>query len=482
MKLNSLIINGITVSFLIITIGYSILNIIANKNLYNYINEDYKRLSEDYQRSLLYNNIKSKYNAYLIENFYAEISITSFIEEICTGFTFKNKPILEKIRSIKNSSSTCILLGVLGTFVGLSLMLLTINTNDIINSLPATISSMQTAFITSICGIVCSIVINILLGYNDCEQSLVQLMLKCENLLTAEVTHEKSQSIDSKIEDVKNTIKQISKSIKSIERFDQISKDLHEFNDEFIGGIEALKNLLLGSQNSIKTFDQSIRKLDKQFNILNIKFTKLFDKYDNQEDINKEILIDIKQTSKSVFESTENQYKIRDYLRNLSSSFALYERSAQDLLGKLVDHEEKITNTQANLNDEQINLDTTVKHLASVIAISSQDIDQKLNLIFDYIDIYKEAVTMASMKDDNYHRRTEEEIYDVEGYERYNEVSRYERASQSQKEAVKSSRDLSEMVRTKRRYSSNQDYIEKKSTNRLGSTSLKSLLGDDRND
>jgi len=276
--LNSLIINGITITFLIITIGYSIINIITNKSLYNHINEDYKRLSEDYQRSLLYNNIKSKYNAYLIENSYAEISITSFIEEVCTGFIFKNKPMLEKIRSIKNSSSTCILLGVLGTFVGLSLMLLTINTNDIINSLPATISSMQTAFITSICGIVCSIAINILLGYNDCEQSLVQLMLKCENLLTAEVTHEKSQSIDSKIEDVKDTIKQISKSIESIERFDQISKDLHEFNDEFIGGIEALKNLLLGSQDSIKTFDQSIRKLDKQFNILNIKFAKLFAK------------------------------------------------------------------------------------------------------------------------------------------------------------------------------------------------------------
>ena len=32
MKLNSLIINGITVSFLIITIGYSIINIIANKH------------------------------------------------------------------------------------------------------------------------------------------------------------------------------------------------------------------------------------------------------------------------------------------------------------------------------------------------------------------------------------------------------------------------------------------------------------------
>lgn len=445
--MSSSIINGITGVFLIIIIGYSIINIIANKNLYNYISEDYKRLNEDYKRSILYSNISNKYNEYLIESSYAEINIATFIEEVCTGFTFKNRAMLEKIKSIKNSSATCILLGVLGTFVGLSLMLLTINTKDIINSLPVTISSMQTAFITSICGIVCSIVINILLGYNDCEQALVQLMLKCENLLTAEITHEKSQNIDSKIEDVKNTIKQISKSIESIERFDEISKDLHEFNDEFIEGIESLKNLLFGSQDSIKTFDQSVRKLDKQFNIMNIKFTKLFDKYDNQEDINKEILIDIKQTSKSIFESTENQYKIREYIRNLSANFALYERSAQDLLSKLVDHEKQITDTQANLNNEQISLDTTVKHLASVIAISSQDIDQKLNMIFDYIDLYKEAVTMATMQDDNYKRKYEEEIYDVEGY---NEMAR-------------SSKDRG---RTKRKI------------NKLSN----SLFGDDRND
>lgn len=464
-KLNSLVINCITGVFLTITIIYSIINIVINKSLYKQINIDYISLTEDYQRTILYNNIKVKYNTYLTKNPYAQISITSFIEEICTGFTFKNKPILEKIKSIKNSSSTCILLGVLGTFVGLSLMLLTINTSDIINSLPATISSMQTAFITSICGIVCSIMINILLGHNDCEQALIQLMLKLENLLTAEITHEKSQDIDSKIEDVKDTINQISKSIESIEKFDQISKDLHEFNNEFISGIEVLKNLLLGSKDSINTFTQNIRKLDNQFSIMNIKFTKLFDKYDNQEDINKEILIDIKETSKTIFESTENQYRIKNYLRNLSASFGLYERSAKDLLCKLIEHENKITDTQANLNDEQINLDTTVKHLASVIAISSQDIEQKLNLIFDYIDIYKEAATMAAMQDDNYQKRAEEEIYDMD---RYDEILKYEK---NLNEMTKSSK---EMIVPRKKYNNHKKKFK--------NTSLKSLLGDENND
>ncbi|MBO3445937.1 MotA/TolQ/ExbB proton channel family protein [Clostridium sp. CCUG 7971] len=420
--MNNIIINSITIAFLIVIVLYSVINIILNKNLYNFISEDLIRLNENYKISLLYSDIKNKYSLYILENSHADINIASFIEEICASLKFKNRFVLDKIKRIKNASSTCILLGVLGTFIGLSMMLLSINTSDIINSLPETISSMQTAFITSIFGIVCSIILNLIIGYHDCEHILIQLMLKMENLLTSEITHQKSQDIDNKIEDVKSSIKEISISIKSIERFDQISKDLTEFNSEFINGIETLKELLDGSQNSIKIFDQNVRKLDKQFSIMNMKFTKLFDTYDNQSEINKEILLDIKETSKNISESNVNQLKMKDYLRTLSANFALYERSAQDLLNKLVEHENKIIKNQGDLNEEQVNLDTTVKHLASVIAISSQDIEQKLNMIFDYIDIYKEASTINAMQNDNYKKYSGEEIYDMEKTNESNEI------------------------------------------------------------
>lgn len=452
--MNSIIINSITIAFLIIIVSYSVINITLNKNLYNFISENLIRLNEDYKRSILYSDIKNKYSLYVLENSHADINIASFIEEVCASLKFKNKFVLDKIKRTKNASSTCILLGVLGTFIGLSMMLLSVNTNDIINSLPETISSMQTAFITSIFGIISSIVINLIMGYHDCEHILVQLMLKMENLLTAEITHQRSQDIDIKIEDVKSNIKEISTSIKSIERFDQISKDLTEFNNEFINGIESLKQLLDGSQNSIKTFDQNVRKLDKQFSIINMKFTKLFDIYDNQNEINKEILLDIKETSKNIFESNENQSKMKDYLRTLSASFALYERSAQDLLNKLVGHENRIIKTQGELNEEQINLDTTVKHLASVIAISSQDIEQKLNMIFDYIDIYKEASTINAMQNDNYKKYSSEEIYDMERTNEANEIVKYSN-----------------------RYP-NKISASKKSYNKFRSK----LIGDDRND
>lgn len=380
--MNGVVINSITIVFLIITILYSILNIISNKSLYNFIKEDYKKLNKDYKNSELYINTKAKYNKYALDNTNSNINISSFIEEMCTDFTFKDKGILERIKAIKNSSSTCVLIGVLGTFVGLSTMLLSINTNDIINSLPASINSMQTAFITSICGIICSIIINIFINRKDCESALVQLMLKLENLLTSEVTNLKAIEADNKIEELKDTIKQISKSIESFESLEEVSTNLIEFNKEFTNGIKALEDLLGESKHSIERFNKGLSSLDKQFTIINLKFNNLFDKYDLQEDISREILNDVKETSK--------------YLNELNNYFSLYESNSQDLLLKLISHENTIINNEQNFIDGGNTLNNSIERLSNIVNDLSNCMADKINLILNYMDLYKEAIEMSS--------------------------------------------------------------------------------------
>lgn len=380
--MNDIVINNITIVFLIITILYSILNIISNKSLYNFIKEDYKKLNKDYKNSELYINTKAKYNKYALDNTNYNINISSFIEEMCTDFTFKDKGILERIKAIKNSSSTCVLIGVLGTFVGLSTMLLSINTNDIINSLPASINSMQTAFITSICGIICSIIINIFINRKDCESALVQLMLKLENLLTSEVTNLKAIEADNKIEELKDTIKQISKSIESFESLEEVSTNLIEFNKEFTNGIKALEDLLGESKHSIERFNKGLSSLDKQFTIINLKFNNLFDKYDLQEDISREILNDVKETSK--------------YLNELNNYFSLYESNSQDLLLKLISHENTIISNEQNFIDGGNTLNNSIERLSNIVNDLSNCMADKINLILNYMDLYKEAIEMSS--------------------------------------------------------------------------------------
>ncbi len=390
--MEQIMINSLTIIFSLTILTYAIYKIIVNNNIYKFIETDYVKINTDHEKTELYAKVKNKYSLYVKENQNANINITTFVEEVCSGLTYKDKTILQKLRSLKNASSTTILLGVLGTFIGLSMMLLSINTQDLINSLPNTISSMQTAFITSIFGIVTSIVINTFMENKNCEYILTQLMLKIENLLTAEITHKKSKEIDTKIEDVKNTIKHISKSIESIERFDQISKDLNEFNNQFISGIEALKELLYGSQSSIEVFDQDIRKLDKQFSILNMKFKYLFDKYDGVEAVNQEILDNISSNTESIKESTVIQGKIKEYVRDAVAHLGVYERSTQDLLTKLSNHEKEMLEFNHEIIEDKNKLESSVDKLSQSITISSFELNEKLEGIFEIVETYKEVL------------------------------------------------------------------------------------------
>jgi len=81
--------------------------------------------------------------------------------------------------------------------------------------------------------------------------------------------------------------------------------------------------------------------------------------------------------------ATESQYKIKDYIKNINAGFAIYERNAQDMLSKLISHENEMTEAQRNLLEEKVTLDYTVNTLADVVADFSLDIQGKLDKVFD---------------------------------------------------------------------------------------------------
>jgi len=258
------------------------------------------------------------------------------------------------------------------------------------------IGSMQIAFATSIVGIICSVTINAYIKYKNCESILLQLMLKLENIMTVKSSNNKGEVLDSKLNEIKVCIKDISKAISAIERFDKISKDLHDFNDDFISSIEQLGNMLNGSNDSIKAFDQSIRKLDKQFSILNLKFVKLFDTYESQSEIYNEIVENVKESSKDIKTVNQSQLAIKDYIRDVNAGFALYERNIQDLMVKLISHENNLLIKQNSMNENNVTLKEDIHKLTSVINEQARSIIDQLELVFKYIDIYKEALDMSN--------------------------------------------------------------------------------------
>lgn len=397
----SIFTNPITLIFIGITLLYSVLNIIKNNNIYSFINEKLKELNLNQEESSILKIANSKYENYKASYPYSQINMNTFVEEVISDFSKDKKIIIDEIKAIKNSPSLCILLGVLGTFVGLTITLASIDKSDIVNSMTLAIGSMQIAFATSIVGIICSILINSYIKFKNCENVLLQLMLKLENIMTVKSSNDKGEVLESKLNEIKVCIKDISKAISAIERFDKISKDLHDFNDDFISSIEKLGIMLNGSHDSIKNFDQSVRKLDKQFSILNLKFVKLFDTYESQSEIYNEIILNIKESSNYIKSLNQSQITIKEYIRDVNAGFALYERNIQDLMMKLISHENNLLLKQKNMNEVNTNLKDDIKILTKTIDEQAKSITSQLELVFKYIDLYKEALDISKSLEAN---------------------------------------------------------------------------------
>jgi hypothetical protein len=96
--------------------------------------------------------------------------------------------IVKRMKLIHTFASISILVGVLGTFIGLVITLAALNPSNIDKSILKVLGGVQTAFFTSIGGILFSIAINLHSKVRNSDQLLLQVMLKTENFI-----HQKDQ-------------------------------------------------------------------------------------------------------------------------------------------------------------------------------------------------------------------------------------------------------------------------------------------------
>lgn len=135
-------INLIIILFLFVIIVYFVFKIIENNRVYLFVSLKLDEINRDYKISEFYKKVRDDYYIYSKENFYVDVNIILFIEEVVFDLKYNNLLLLEKIRSIKNLFLISILFGVLGMFVGFFIMFLCVDIKDIINLFFLIISSM----------------------------------------------------------------------------------------------------------------------------------------------------------------------------------------------------------------------------------------------------------------------------------------------------------------------------------------------------
>ena len=221
----------------------------------------------------IFNAIIEDYN-HAMQGSFRDINTQAIIERNFNG-EFKQLNLGE--RFIKNAVSLMIILGLLGTFYGLTLsigklveLLSSSGSTEVLGSMDTivtglidSVKGMSVAFITSLFGIACSVmltILNILFNVEDARESV---MVQIEEYLDNHVAFVLTQSVkEQDYERQKNVWQDSFESIGS-----KLEKNLHyvaeTMGNQFVAAAQSMTTTANELSKSIEQFDQSVQKFNE---------------------------------------------------------------------------------------------------------------------------------------------------------------------------------------------------------------------------
>ncbi|MCJ7840841.1 MotA/TolQ/ExbB proton channel family protein [Lederbergia sp. NSJ-179] len=218
------------------------------------------------------------------------IKAETFVQERFSSWRVWNMPVVSLIKLVQMTVSVFILLGVLGTFIGLTISLGSIQTaeDQLVENVTGVLSGIDVAFYTSIVGMSFSLLMTILVKALNTEYMLTDIMLMVETQLEG---HEQnglsrligvSETINQSILRLQETNQQ---SLQSIEKaftgfqeyttgLQQSARDLAAFNEGLSRNVEDFQELFQQMKMVTDGFSEGTTQLNKNFAALFAYFKK----------------------------------------------------------------------------------------------------------------------------------------------------------------------------------------------------------------
>ncbi|WP_226086028.1 MotA/TolQ/ExbB proton channel family protein [Mesobacillus sp. S13] len=286
-----------------------------NKRFYIYLENLLAAIKRNPDSSALVENILEKYQAER-KNSDLQINIPSFLESYFADFELENKNIVKSLKLIQTFASITILIGVLGTFIGLVVSLAGIDAGLADNSIMTILSGVNTAFYTSIAGIVYSITINLHSRIVNSEQLLIQLMLKIENIIHQSDLESSDMKVIHAMVEVKHAIERMGQSFIDVadfsKNFEKATQNMYQFNADFSKNTTELSHLFGDMREVSMLFNERSKQIHDDFG-------KLFDYFNQQEAIQTALVNQVQHSSEkvsAVWETQVQQQKEMSFVLN----------------------------------------------------------------------------------------------------------------------------------------------------------------------
>ncbi|MGJ9383821.1 MotA/TolQ/ExbB proton channel family protein [Salipaludibacillus sp. CF4.18] len=246
------------------------------------------------------------------------VKVETFVQQKFSSWRMFHIPVVSLMKMIQMTVSVFILVGVLGTFIGLTMSLGSIDStgDQLVENVASVLAGIDVAFYTSIVGMGLSLVMTVIIRVANTEYLLTDIMLKMESHLEGNEQNpidrliEVSETINSSIIDLRETnqesLQNIEKSFKGFQEYtiglQKAAEDLSKFNEGLSNNIQDFTVLFTNMKIVTSGFDKAATKLNDHFNDL---FT-YFDKMDKRNDRMSQAF---QYTSKKIEELAASQVK-----------------------------------------------------------------------------------------------------------------------------------------------------------------------------
>src|SRR5690625_3620646 len=119
------------------------------------------------------------------------IDVETFVQEKFSSWRLFKVPVIHLIKMIQATVSVFILIGVLGTFIGLTISLGSINSSSeqLVENVASVLSGIDVAFYTSIVGMGASLIMTLFVKVFNTEYMLTDIMLMVESNIVDDEQH-----------------------------------------------------------------------------------------------------------------------------------------------------------------------------------------------------------------------------------------------------------------------------------------------------
>ncbi|MFS0861084.1 MotA/TolQ/ExbB proton channel family protein [Fredinandcohnia sp. 179-A 10B2 NHS] len=285
------------------------------------------------------------------------VKVETFVQHKFSGWRMFNVPVVSLIKMIQMTVSIFILIGVLGTFIGLAMSLGSIDAtgDQLVENVALVLAGIDVAFYTSIAGMGLSLIMTIVTKVANTEYMLTDIMLKTESFLEGNEQDGMSrlitvsESINTSIHQLRETnqesLQSIVNSFKGFQEYtvglQQSAKDLAKFNEGLSQNLKEFAVIFHGVKELTDGFDKGVKNLNKNFD-------QLFTYFEKMDDRNQKMTSAFVETHKKVAELTTSQQETMNHFQQSVSNL-------QEYFSNIADRQESIYGAfdKMNVQSEQ---------------------------------------------------------------------------------------------------------------------------------